>query len=541
MSGENRMAVPLELLQKLVPLAEKLGVTLPAELMTAPTVSVVQPIRSLAFQLGRLLAPQNIFNRRGGVVTVDPKTGQVSEMTAKRFPAWAEEFCSFRAEGTKQKRDSLSTEDAAQVLETDIFLESLRPLAGVNTIVLPVKRKSGAWEWLAPGYDAESQIYTVDLLPYEMDWSLKRAVEFLNEHGEGYPWAWPEEAGDNRDLMENRSWAVQVAAMMGAYLSAAFEPGTLRPMIAHLANQPGTGKSTLASMILIPVFGHGATTDAPKDDAEMNKTLSTVANTAMPFVFFDDIGGGIYSNPLNRFITSESLLARKFGGNTEMILVKNITQVLVTGNGIKISDDLMRRGLIAELFLAGEVAGRKFSKVITTKYLSRQDVRAGFLAAMCALLKNYMKWVEEGRRGLHDSPLATFEEWTGLIGAIVIAAGFADPLAKPDLAFGGAEEQDEWRELLVVVASEAGGDVEFDREALVEVARRNGLLEDLVGTKEGADMDAGATKRFGRQLQKWRGRELIDRQGRRFQFGHRKQKRGAKYPLTFIVPPPPAK
>jgi hypothetical protein len=533
----DRLAVPLEFLQKLAPLAEKMGVTLPPELTTAPTISVVQPMRSLAYQLGRLLSAQNIFNKRGQVVTVDAKTGEVRPMTAKRFPSWAEEYCSFRAEGTKQKRDSLSAEDAAQVLETDIFLECLRPLAGVNTIVLPVKRKSGSWEWLPEGYDIESQVYTVDLLPYEKDWTKAKSVEFLNEHGANYPWAWPEEAGENRDLMENRSWSVQVAGMMGMYLHSAIEPGTLRPMIAHLANQPGTGKSTLASMILIPVFGHSATTDAPKDDAEMNKTLSTVANTAMPFVFFDDIGGGIYSNPLNRFITSESLLARKMGGNTEMMLVKNITQVFVTGNGIKISDDLMRRGLIAELFLAGDVAGRKFPKVITTKYLARPEVRAGFLSALCGLLKHYIEWIDGGGHAHHDRPLETFEEWTGLIGAIVVAGGFADPLAKPDLAFGGAEEQDEWRELLVLVASEAEGNVEFDRGALVEVAREHGLLEDLVGSKAGADMDAGATKRFGRQLQRWRGRELTDKKGRRFQFGHRKQKRGAKYPLTFIAPP----
>lgn len=538
MNRDPNIAVPADFLQRLVPLAAQMGLILPEGLNQAPTINVAQSIRTLAYELGKLLGAQNIFVKNGNVVTVNDATGEVKAMTAQRFPAWAEEFVSFRATTpTRQVRDSLSVRDAMQVLATDIFLDQLRPLVAVNTIRLPTRRPTGEWVWLDKGYDRESGIYTVPTLDYATDWTLAQAVAFLNEHGEWYPWAWPEELEGKRDLMENRSWAVQVGAMVGMYLYCVFGPGTLRPMISYLANQPGTGKSTLASMVVIPVFGYSATTDAPKDDAEMSKVLQTVANTAMPYLFFDDIGGGIFSNPLNRFITSESLLARVMGGNKEMTLVKNTTQVLATGNAIKISDDLMRRSLIAELFLSGDVAGRKFPKVITTKYLGRPEVRAGFLSALCALVKNFVECTSNGTSHTHGSPLATFEEWSELVAGVVIMGGYADPLAKPDLAFGGAEEQDEWRELLILVAGEQTGDVEFERTQLVEVARKHGLLEDLVGSKEGVEMDAGATKRFGRQLQRWRGRTLTDKLGRPFQFGHRKQKKGAKYPLTFSKPP----
>jgi hypothetical protein len=41
-------------------------------------------------------------------------------------------------------------------------------------------------------------------------------------------------------------------------------------------------------------------------------------------------------------------------------------------------------------------------------------------------------------------------------------------------------------------------------------------------------------KRWGRQLQRWRGRELTDAKGRRFQFSRRRMTKGATYPLTFI-------
>ena len=103
--------------------------------------------------------------------------------------------------------------------------------------------------------------------------------------------------------------------------------------------------------------------------------------------------------------------------------------------------------------------------------------------------------------------------------AIVQLAGYNDPLIAADLAVGGAEEEDEFKELLIRVASEAAGDEVFDRKALVTTARTLGLLEGLVGANDEKDLDSKANKRFGRQLQRWRGRELRDSKGRRFRSG----------------------
>lgn len=544
MSESAHASVPLDVLQKLLPAAEQMGIELPGVSRFAPTIDVTQPIRQLSLEIGRLVARprdekqgKHIFLKAGDVVTVDSETGEVERMTARRFPAWAEEFAAFKAPGARRVRDSLPVEDAAQILDTDIFRGCLRPLDAVHTMRLPVRRAESLFkiEFLEPGYDAESRIYTVDAVKYAMDWPVEKGVAFLNEHAQSYPWAWPEGA-ERVSINQNRSWTVHLAAMVGTYCRALFPPGTTRPMIIYKGNQPGTGKSTLVSMVLIPIYGHCSATKNPKDDDKMDSELETIARTQQPYVFFDDIGAGIFSNPLNRFVTATSHAGRVMGGNADFFRTSAMTQVFATGNDFKWSEDLQRRSLIVELFLPGEVRGRRFPKVINPKYLSQPEVRANFLSALCSIVRNYMDQAADLTPEQRGSivPLESFEEWTETVSMMVQLAGYNDPLVPPDLAGGGAEDDDEMRELLVKIASSAEGDCSFDRKDVVEAARKFGLLEHLVGSEGDKDLDSNTSKKLGRQLQKWRGRELADEKGRRFRFSHRRQKRGATYPLAFL-------
>lgn len=542
MSAAPSAEVPLEVLQKLATAAEQMGIQLPGVARFAPTIDATMDIRPLSLELGRLVSQRNIFMHAGAIVTIDEKTGATEKMTSDRFPSWVEEFCKFIAPNTRRTRNSIPAGDASQILAADLFRSNLRPLTAINLMSLPVLRDDGAIEFLEPGYDERSQIFTVESIEYDMRWPLEKAIAFLNENGIGYPWSWsdgiPEE---QRTLMENRSWAVHVAAMVGAYCRSMFKPGTPAPMILYIANQAGSGKSTLVSMVWNPIFGFTATTKTPKDDDKMDSELETVARSYAPYVFFDDIGKGLFSNPLNRFITSQYHSGRCMGGNSEMFMVPAMTQVFATGNDIKLSRDLMRRCLVAELFLAGEVANRNFTKFITPQYLSRKEVRQSFLSALCSLVKNFVDTAK--RLNLPPGtpyiprPIASFEEWTNMVGGIVVAAGYVDPTIEPDLSAGGSEDEDELRELLIRLASEATGDTEFDRKDLVDKAREFQLLESLLGATGDKEIDSSTSKKLGRQLQKWRGRELVDKLGRKFRFAHQRKSKGTKYPLSFITAP----
>jgi hypothetical protein len=316
-----------------------------------------------------------------------------------------------------------------------------------------------------------------------------------------------------------------------------FEPGTPRPIILYVGNKPGTGKSTLAAMALIPIFGTAATTAIPKDDDRMISTLETVGRTRRPYLFFDDVPFGIFNNALYQFVLSRSHSGRIMGANEAFFEEANVTQVFATGNDIKFDDNLKRRSLIVDLFLDTEVRGRAFKRVINPTYLVREEVRADFLSALCAIVRNYA----ETRPAMSQEqmqtirPLESFETWTETISAMVQLAGYTDPLASAELAGSGSVDDDEIKELLIKVANEAAGeDRVFSRLELMEKAREWQLLDGLVGAVGDPPPDPKANKSWGRRLQKYRGQKYVDAEGRRFQFSHRRQKAGASYPLTFL-------
>jgi hypothetical protein len=130
--------------------------------------------------------------------------------------------------------------------------------------------------------------------------------------------------------------------------------------------------------------------------------------------------------------------------------------------------------------------------------------------------------------------LESFEDYTTTISFLTQSAGYADPLVLPDLSGAGNEEETEMSDLLINLASKTTANTTFTRIEMVEAARNLGVLESLVGLPGEKDLDSNQMKRWGRQLQRWRGRELTDTKGRRFIFSRRKMTKNSIYPLTFI-------
>ena len=120
---KDYVLVDLALVRQLAPMAERLGISLPGLVRMAPVIDLSMPIRALAMELGMLLARRNICIKSGKIVTVE-EDGEVRRMTARRFPDWTEQFCLYiNAMGP---RNSLSVDDAEQILATDTFRGCLR-------------------------------------------------------------------------------------------------------------------------------------------------------------------------------------------------------------------------------------------------------------------------------------------------------------------------------------------------------------------------------------------------------------------------------
>jgi hypothetical protein len=509
------------LLKVLQPVAASLGADIEAGRI-APVCDITMPISHVARTLGQVLRLVNIFNQGDAIVTVDERTGDTKPMRADRFCSWVEEYVAI----VKPKEDglkptSMNAETAAKVLVADQFRDGLRVLAAVHSVRLPVWEEYGkAVRLLDAGYDERTQVYTVDALPYALDMEPTAAVAFFLDILKGYPWS------DEGKLQTRRSLAVHLAAMLGNFVRLLFEEGTQKPVIVYNGNQPGTGKSTLARMGLSPVYGVPEDKALPKSEDELRKELDAFAMARRPYMFLDDVGGHLRSHLLNRFITSPMHTGRKMGTG-ELFTAPNVTQVFITGNGLTLSPDLARRCLIVDLFCAVEARGRKFERIITDAWLSQEGTRAQFLAALWALVRY---WQQCGCNR-HDHLLESFEEWSAIVGGIVVEAGFCDPIkAAPELAMD--EQGEAFKRLFCALAADLtdGTEKAFSVADCREKAEDLDIWETLV---TGA-MDQG--KAFGIRLGKFRGRQWTDAHGRLFEFGRKQTGKSSVYPLRFIKP-----
>ena len=519
----------------------RVSVTPPEAGDRRPRVDVGQHVRTLARQLGEILSGEGFYRRAETrlVVTVAPD-GRTEAMTARRLRAALEKHVfpvAYDARREKEVPKSLPLETAATILEADVFLEALPELVGVAPVRMPVWRQGEVA--LAPaGYDPESRVYCVDGVPFADDWTLEEAGEALDELLGGFEFPSGEFWGASRSGM------LQVAVMMGTFTRWLLPPGTPRPLVAYVGNQPGTGKTLLASMAVGHVFGEVANEDYPGGRAgqdELKKILDVAAIDQAPLLWFDDVPEFVHSNALNRFVTASRHKPRILG-KSEKLDVPNVTQVVLTGNHLRVTRDLIRRGLIVELFVPGDVEERQFAVEFTPALLTRPEWRARMLAACWAIVR---EWAENGAARRENAPLKGFSDYCGMVGGIMSAAfpGGADALQTPDLPMGGDEETEEIRRLLLAVAeSVADGEPPhvLSLDEILEIAQREQIQltdrrgKDVVGSA-GDPPDKGARRSFGSHLKKWRGRHLRLRDGRCFEFGRRHQEHGAAYPLRFLT------
>jgi hypothetical protein len=516
--------------ERLAPVAAQMGVRVELPdgdsdvARIAPRVNLGWSIgKRLGRELGQLVANCGIFRYGDRIVTVDELTGRVQTMSSRRLGSWLEKWVETYKTDRYGNENATTMGDqlAKQVLEADQFRDALLELRAVNPVRMPVLRPGAGPELLRPGYDVASGIYTCHGISYNTKMTIEEAREVFAKELRGFPFA--DIGPDGRGLFNNRSVAVQVCMMLGNYCRGFFEPGVVRPMSLLLGNQPGTGKGMLAQMQLSAIWGLVKLGRKPKDDAEFEKRLDTSAIALSPYLVLDDIGGGLFSNALNAWITEPIHNGRTFSTQEEFS-APNVTQVIATGNQIKLTRDLDRRSLIVELHEAGEVEGKRYDHVIDSFYLARHDVRARMLAAMWAMVRHW------GEGGCFEAEQGkpTFEKWTTLMAGLTRTAGFDDPLQKPELGAGGDEETSAWKEFLARVAGEGVMPGESGRmftvREMLELARtweaEDGStfsLDDLVGSAKDAN------KAFGHAIRKWKAREITDTLGRRIQFGQRRE------------------
>jgi hypothetical protein len=136
----------------------------------------------------------------------------------------------------------------------------------------------------------------------------------------------------------------------------------------------------------------------------------------------------------------------------------------------------------------------------------------------------------EGLLTSHDHLLESLEEWSAIVSGTVVEAGFCDPIkAAPEL--GMDEQEQAFNRLFCAIAADlpTGTEKAFTVGDCREKAQELDIWETLVaGAKD-------ELKTFGARLKKFRGRQWVDEQGRRFQFGRCETSRGSVYTVRVFA------
>ncbi len=465
---------------------------------------------------------RGVFRRDVHVVLINDEEKRLDFMEPHMLQVWADDVIEcFKVRVGKGDDDAPVFREVQRSMPVDVtrsLLAGVKVEPGlicevekVNYAPMPVVRRDGSVELLKPGYDVQAKTFTFDcgfVLDEEMTW--QQAHVFLKDLLAEFPF------GDGIDNPE-RSLSVQIACLLTLFAGGILPRGAARPMFIFNANAQRSGKSLLAKMALISVFGSASSTSWSENKEEFRKALETAANTAVPYIFFDNVRCHMAQSDLERFVTSPDVTCRVMGKNTEQITVPNVATVLITANQATTSTDIAERSLFVNLFVnEADPQARQIQRPIDEVALSTSENRQKILSALWAMVRH---WVAGGKER-NVSRLVGFEEWSAIIGGIVKLSGFVDPLERPNIAGVGDTTGQRMKDLVFRLMTERGGaedeDDAFERieggraftfTQLARVCANYGLFEDFV--PDDGDMKPKDRSSFGKFLRKYIGRGRV--------------------------------
>jgi len=523
-------------------MAATLGVVVDGD--AAPVVQIKPYLCETANALAPIISRLNLYQMSGDLVFFD-HMGERQLMTPSIFRNWINHegviTCrKYDKNSPSPIPETMHKDEALTLLVDPMFLRGVRPLKGVNHVRCPVIRETGKLEALPWGYDEQTQIYTVPGgLEYALDLDLAVAKGRIARLLGSFP------------ITDERSFAVQVAAMMALFVRHLPGGMGLRPGFLWYANKPGSGKSVLAKVCLYIVLGRAAVAKLKKDD-DLDKEIEAFCRASVPYIFLDNIRGGLNSTTIEQMLTSQESTGRAMGGHGTFT-AQNTALLLATGNQIEITEDALRRFLLVDLFEKGDPEARVFDTPLNDSLMRSETWRVEMLEALWAIVAH---WHEAGMPKGSRS-LASFEEYAMLLGGIVEAAGYVSPFQKAELADAKAPGAAEFDELLALVLGELG--LETSRDVTVEdlarLARSGQLYQREVGTQDdgkrqtikddalGKDergmardygyMNPSQRNKFGTKMTKQVGTEHTVG-GRKVEFGKREQARKATYTVRVL-------
>jgi putative DNA primase/helicase len=301
--------------------------------------------------------------------------------------------------------------DIAQVILSSAGDWPFRTLAGI--ISTPTMRFDGSI-LSKTGYDPKTHLYlkTDVLLPAISDAPTKGEAEHALKLLEGLLREFP--------FVNKASRSVALSAILSTIARNMFD---VVPAHGAKAPTPGTGKSYLfdiASAILLgekcPVIGLSA-----DSEGETEKRTIGAAMSGQTILNFDNVNGTLGGDALCQLIERPICHLRPLG-QSQHVRIENRTIVFFNGNNCRVTGDMTRRAIVAELDARMErPAERVFQSDPVATVLAD---RGRYIAACMTILRAYLAAGSPKQPG---APMNSFGEWSNTVRASLLWLGQADP------------------------------------------------------------------------------------------------------------------
>jgi len=224
-------------------------------------------------------------------------------------------------------------------------------------------------------------------------------------------------------------------------------PG-IKPIGIFLGNRERIGKDYLAQIIRALANDlYGELPPLDKDD-ETRKTLLALALANEEFAHFSNNVGHMHSPSLEQAVTSRVLKGRILGKSEVTSIPFNIIVSLSGNAGWSLTPDLTHRSIIVALHSDEE-------DILEKEYTSSPilEINQNKEKYWNTMKQMYNVWVEKGKpKGSINH--ATFPEWANIIGGIMEANGYINPLTKSDAGVISSlidRDGQEWKLLLPIL------------------------------------------------------------------------------------------
>lgn len=200
------------------------------------------------------------------------------------------------------------------------------------------------------------------------------------------------------------------------------------PLFLVDANVRGAGKGLLVQVIATIALGHqaGAQTYTHEGE-ELRKLITSMAMTAEPFVYFDNLTGQFGNAALDSALTSTRWKDRVLGGNAIIDLPLSPSW-FATGNNVELGGDLLRRTLHVRLDLLSERPEQRSGFRIPSLLAHVTKHRARLYADAVTVVAAWMRsGIASGAPG-QVAPLGSYEAWSRVVRDALLWLDLPDPV-----------------------------------------------------------------------------------------------------------------